>query len=354
MAVIGIDFETKSEVDLGQCGAHKYFNHASADLVMLSFKVDDQPIGQWFPGEQLPGWATHTKDHTFYAFNAIFEYRAWNITGMKKYGFGKLDLDQLIDIMAVCGRFSMPQSLEKAGEVLNLNTKKNKRGKYLIKRICTPPFEHTQQEMSEFVEYGRDDVATMHEMRNALPASQLSHGEQDIWELTQKINLRGIPVDVEAAKQIYKLTEVYKEEQSRRLPELTDGNVTKPTQAQRIKRWLHRQGVKIPNLQAATVEEWLKKETLPENAREVLQLRQELGKSSTAKYLKIIQQEHNGFIYDNLRYYAAGPGRWGGMGVQFHNLPRSKVTDAQPIIDSFMDLSILDGDYKLLRTSLEV
>ena len=114
--------------------------------------------------------------------------------------------------------------------------------------------------MAEFKEYGLDDVNTMYEMTKALPASQLSKSEQEIWELTQIINLRGLPVDVEAAKAIYKLTEVYKDEQSQRLPDLTGGNVTKPTQAIRIKRWLHRQGVKIPNLQAKTVEDWLAKD----------------------------------------------------------------------------------------------
>jgi DNA polymerase len=344
MILIGIDFETRSEVDLVTSGAKKYFHGEEADIVMLSYKIHEGlgKLGQWYPGDPLPDFIKNPKHYKFYAFNALFEYRAWNIIGALKYGFKPIKLNQMIDVMAICGRFSYPQALEKVGTILNLKVQKDKRGKELIKRICCPPFQYTPTEMKEFKEYGLTDVVTMSEMLNALPATQLSQKEQKIWELTQIINLRGIPVDVEAAKQIYKLTEIYKEEQSQRLPELTDGNVTKPTQAQRIVRWAKRQGYNLPNLQAKTVDDALEDPALPKKVKEVLQLRKDLGKSSTAKYKKLIEQEYNGRIYDNLRYYAAGPGRWGGMGFQIHNLARSKVKDAQPIIDKFMDLSIIE------------
>jgi DNA polymerase len=228
---------------------------------------------------------------------------------------------------------------------LSLLLKKDKRGKFLIKKICTPPFNYTHSEFFEFIQYGKDDVNTMHEMIDALPATKLSAKEQKIWELTQKINLRGLPVDIKAVKQIYKVTEAYKEDQNTLLPELTNGNVTKATQTQRITRWLRRKGVTTPNLQAKTVVSLLERLDLPEDCRLVLQLRQDLGKSSTAKYLKIMHQEHNGRIYDNLRYCGAEKtGRWGGMGFQIHNLPRSKVKDAQPIIDRFYDLTIIEDN----------
>jgi DNA polymerase len=92
------------------------------------------------------------------------------------------------------------------------------------------------------------------------------------------------------------------------------------------------------------VEKLLNRVDLDDDTRTVLQLRQELGRSSTAKYLKLIEMCHNKRIYNNLRYYAASTGRWGGLGFQLHNLPRSKVKDAQPIIDQFMNYEIVEND----------
>jgi len=342
--LVGIDFETKSDIDLVKCGAMKYFHGKDADILFLSYKIDDGPVLQWFPKTDLPDIIRMPYNFHFYAFNALFEYRAWNILGLAKHGYTAIDLSNMTDVMAICGRFTYHQQLEKAGEDLDLKIRKNPRGKALIKKICTPPYNYTHAEFYEFMKYGADDVRTMHEMLNTLPAFKLSQKEQQIWELTQRINLRGIPVDIDAVHQILKVTEAYKQEQNTLLPELTGGNVTKATQAQRITNWLRRKGIVVPNLQAKTVESLLERRDLPDDARLVLQLRQELGKSSTAKYQKLANQVYNGRIYDNLRYHAAGPGRWGGMGFQIHNLPRSKVKDAQPIIDSFFDLTVIEGN----------
>lgn len=196
----------------------------------------------------------------------------------------------------------------------------------------------------EFHSYCKTDVDTMYELLQALPASKFSDNEQKIWELTVKINNNGLPIDIEAAKVIYKLTETYKEQMNTLLPDLTDGIITKATQSTRITKWLQSEGVKTKNLQAATVEKLLKRIDLSYNVRTVLQLRQELGKSSTAKYLKLIDQVYNKRIYDNLRYYGSNTGRWAGLGFQLLNLPRSKVKDAQPIIDKFYDMSIIEDD----------
>jgi len=345
MAKIKIDFETRSEVDLVKCGAHAYFHGKKADIVFLTYRVDDGPYKQWFPHEDPLPWMKSPASHKFYAFNAIFEYRAWNILGVKKYGWGDLPLENLIDVQALCARFTYPQSLEMAGEVLELNVQKDKRGKYLIKKICTPPFDYTHTEFHEFMQYGMDDVRSMDEMIDALPASALSTKEQRIWEMTQRINLRGLPIDLESVTQILKVTTAYKHEQNTLLPDLTNHNVTKATQNVRIVRWIRRQGIKIPDLKAGTVEKMLDRLDLPDNVRTVLELRQELGRSSTAKYQKLIDQVYQGRLYDNLKYYGAEKtGRWGGHGFQLHNLPRSKVKDAQPIIDKFFDLSIIEDN----------
>ena len=344
MSLIGIDFETKSEIDLIKHGRQKYLAGSQADIICMGYKIDDDPVQLWVPGDLLPYFLTaQLVCHRFYAFNAQFDMAVWNTFG-SKYNFRLTPAHWWIDIMAVCGRFTYHQSLAQAGEDLELNVKKNPRGKALIKKICCPPFEYTHTDLMELHAYCKQDVDTMYEMLQALPASKLSDQEQKIWELTAKINNHGIPVDIAATKQIIQVTDAYKEDQNELLPELTDGEVTKATQAARITKWLRNKGVPTPNLTATTVERLLARLDLKSDVRTVLQLRQELGRSSTAKYLKIKEQAHKGRIYDNLRYYGANTGRWSGLGFQLHNLPRSDVTDAQPIITSFMDLSIIEND----------
>lgn len=344
MSFIGIDFETRSEVDLNKHGAVKYFAGKKADIVFLTYEIDGGETQQWFPHEPIPEFMHNMQDHHFYAFNALFEFRAWNLLGIAKYNYPELKLSQITDVMALCGRFTYHQSLEMAGDDLNLKIRKDKRGKMLIKKICTPPFDYTHQEFYDFMQYGKDDVLTMREMLYALPAIKLSDKEQRIWMLTQKINIRGLPIDLKATKQIIKVTDAYKIEQNRLLPTLTDGNVTKATQRQRIVNWIRRKGITLPNLTADTVSKMLDRLDLPDDVRTVLELRQELGRSSTAKYMRILEQAYLERIYDNLRYYGANTGRWAGMGFQLHNLPRSKVENADPIIDSFYDLSAIEDN----------
>ena len=298
-----IDFETRSGLHLPTVGSIKYLHDKQADIVCFGYKIDNEPVQLWIPGHDLPDCIKNPNDYFWIAHNTQFDYQVWHLLGTPKYHFPPNHISNWIDSMALCGRFTYPQKLELAGKVLKLDIQKNPRGKALIKKICDPPFNFTHAELFEFYDYCKDDVRTTHELVKALPASQLSEEEQTNWELTVAINHNGLPVDVEAAKQIYKLTEAYKEEQNKLLPDLTDGQVTKATQTQRIGKWLRNKGVKVPNMQAPTVEKLLKRLDLTDDVRTVLMLRQELGRSSTAKFLKIIDQEYDGRIFMNERYY---------------------------------------------------
>jgi len=340
---IDIDFETRSSVDLTTRGMHNYIYSPDAGIICMAYKIEEDPVQLWHPGMPKPEFMDNIKEHTLYAFNAKFDYFVWNVLGSKN-GFPKTDLNNWIDVMALCGRYTFHQSLAEAGNDLATLVKKNKRGSYLMKLICMPPYKYSREDMIEFYEYCKTDVETMHEIKSKLPADVLSPLEQKAWILTAKINNTGVPIDIKAVKQILNVTNAYKEEMSKMLPSLTGGKVTKPTQSKRIVDWLKSKGVITPNLQAETVTKLLSRLDLQPNVRTVLQLRQELGKSSTAKYLKLSELCYKNRIYDNLRYYGAGTGRWSGMGFQLHNLPRSKVKDASPIIDKFYDLTIIEDN----------
>ncbi len=343
MSLIELDFETRSEYDINKVGSMKYLRSKDADIVCLAYKIDFQETKLWVPGNPLPDCVTNIENSSYYAFNALFDYRVWNLLG-RKYGFPKIKLKQWIDVMALCGRFTYHQSLEKAGDDLNLKIKKQKNGKALMKKICQPPYRYSNRDLMQFYDYCIADVDSMHEMIQALPASKLTDLEQQIWELTMKINNTGVPVDIPACKQILKVVEAYKLEQNTLLPSYTDNRISKATQTKRITDWVRSKGVTLPNLQAKTVEDTLNQKDLPADVRKVLELRRDLGRSSTAKFVKILDQAYAGKVFDNLRYYGANTGRWAGMGFQLHNLPRSKVVDADPIIESFMDLSVIEDN----------
>lgn len=343
MIDVDLDFETRSRKDLSKCGSLPYLWDKKADIVCLGYKIEEEKTQLWIPGMPTPEFLKYLPECNLYAFNSQFDMRVWHILGSRKYGWMKTKLKQWTDIMAICGRFTYHQSLKQAGEDLGLKQLKFETGTALMKRICMPPFEYTSKELSDFYDYCIRDVDSMHEMKKALPASKLNASEQKIWELTVKINMRGLPVDLEAVKQILEVTSVYREEQNQLLPSLTDNLIDKATQTQRITKWVRSKGIVLKNLQADTVTKILKKTNLPDDVRTVLELRQELGKSSVAKYTKIMDLIFHGRVHDNVRYYGANTGRWTGLGFQLLNLPRSKVNkEAEELIQSFFNLTVIE------------
>jgi DNA polymerase len=333
-----IDFETKSDIPI-EDGAMKYLTHPSADIICMSYKTGHNKTKLWIPGQSFPKDLDIIK--WTYAHNALFDYRVWHILGAK-YQFPTRHITKWIDTMALCGRYGLPQSLDYAGTVLKLKIKKNPRGKYLIKKICCPPYKHTKEELYEFYDYCKDDVNTLYELANTLPTDYLSKIEQQIWVLTQKINSKGIPIDIKSVKLILSITKAYQIEHAERIPELTDYKINTIGQIKKIVKWVNSYGVKINNLQAETVTKTLTQPNLPANVKELLEMRQELGSSSLKKYNRMVQYEYKERIFDNLRYYGAGPGRWAGIGFQPHNLPRAQAKDAEIEINKFKDFSIID------------
>jgi len=212
-----------------------------------------------------------------------------------------------------------------------------------MKKITQPPFEYTTEELHDFYRYCMTDTASMLDVLNHLPQDRLSEEEQSIWELTQKINLRGIPIDLPLVKRIWAVTSYYKEKEVAKIPEMTNGKVRNVTQTAAVRQYCEELGVEMPNLQAATVEATLE-EVIPDEVREILEMRQELNRSSIAKYKKLLEMSFNGRIFDNLRYHRASTGRWGGQAFQIHNLPRDVVEDVEATIAKFYDTSILKED----------
>ena len=368
---VTMDFETRSRVDLLKHGRMRYVTHDSADILMMGYRYDlpGYKSQMWLPGDQLPDFVKSPKDFNIVAHNAEFEWAVTNFIGKKRYGFVPTTFENYTCTMALCGRYGLPQALEKAGEVLKLNVQKNPEGKLLIKLFCTPIQDFgldsngkiltsLLQKWERFIQYCHDDVNSEHELLYALPADHLSATEREAWIHSCQVNARGIPVDVPAVKQIRRVSEAYREAHFDLLPEVTNNVITKITQTKRIVTYinnaleqtpkvqrllsecstpaemaemralLEEQLVLMPNCQSDTVVRMLENDDLSEDVMMLLEMRAALGLSSVGKYVRFEDMEVNGRIYDNQRYYGAHTGRWTGSGVQLLNLPRASIKDS--------------------------
>jgi len=343
-----IDFETKSSNPIDY-GIPNYLSSPQSAIVCMGWKRDNEKTRLWTPAHPPP-FQINPEDKV-YAFNVSFDWQVWDVLGYQRSLLPELPKDNLIDVMALCGRYTLFQSLDMAAAVLKLKHQKDRRGKLLIRKICIPPFKHTHQELVEFFNYCIRDVDATYELIHSLPTPELSVEEQRIWRLTFDINRRGVPVDSMAVNRIFNSLNMYVDQENAKLPIITNGRITTNGQVGEIVKWAFSLGVELPNLTKATVVAFIAKlEGLPvktentEKVLEVLKLRQKLGMTSTAKYKKLMNLEYNGRIYENLRYHGAATGRWAGLGAQLHNLPRASVDNPEEMIGKFYDGSIMNED----------
>jgi DNA polymerase bacteriophage-type len=155
----------------------------------------------------------------------------------------------------------------------------------------------------------------------------LSTEEREVYLLDQRINDRGIAVDIETTKAALNLIHQAAERAEARIAEITQGKVTTLSQVQRLSQWLSENGCTLPSLDKQNIAEALRAD-YPQHIKEVLNLRQLGSKSSTKKLLAILNMASaEGRIQGNLLYHGATTGRFSGKGVQLQNLPRPEILD---------------------------
>lgn len=344
--ILFIDFETYSAVDIKEAGGYAYAHDDSTQVICMGWAFNKEEPAIWTIRDKiLPDRITEhvMRKGKVCAFNATFDFRIWNIVACRDFNWPGLIQEQLIDAQALCATYQIPQNLKDAGIALRIPLPKDTAGAALIKLCCQPnkqgeqplPYGPLSETFQKLFYYCKRDVAAMQQIVYKLPRQFIIPQEQEIWNLTSEINARGLPIDLESVVAIYEYLLEYIAKTEIQLPKLTNGLVATPGQVAKIIAFCKSQGVHIPNLQADTVEQALDRDDLPSTVRQVLELRQELGRSSTAKYKKIIEQCYNGYIYDNIRYHGASTGRWTGQGFQMHNLPRASVENPEEWIEKF-------------------
>lgn len=342
---LSIDLETFSSVPLQKAGAYKYIQSPDFQILLFAYSLDGAPreIIDLACGEVLPPWlADALTDPTYvkHAYNASFEWAC-----LSKF-MGALPINQWRCTMLhglYCG---YPAGLEAIGRALGLPEDKQKlsTGRFLIRYFCTPcaPTKtnggrtrnlphHDPARWELFRQYCMGDVTAEMEILHRLSSFPVPEMVQRQWETDMIINARGVAVDMElvhGALRIGESTRSQLMEEAVRLSGLDN-----PNSVGQLTKWLETElNEELPDLRKDTVGKLLNKSLASDTARRMLEIRQELGKTSTKKYNAIEAAVcADGRCRGLLQYYGANrTGRWAGRLVQVQNLPRT-YTEPLPL-----------------------
>ena len=350
-----MDFETYSPVNLLECGAAKYTEHQDAEVLCLAYDLKDGNGRRlWTPYMELHDESQETRPYALLvhindgglieAWNVAFEYWVWNNICVPEYDFPPLSPLQLRCAAAKSRAYSLPGKLENAGQVLNIQNKKDKDGMRLIRKFCIPrkPTKHDDRtrilpsedpnDANNLYNYCLRDIQAEAEISSRVP--DLSNYELRLWQCDHAINTRGIQIDIELINKCISIVEQAYAKYNEELCFITNGQVKSASKLPAFKEWLD-----VETLRANDVEEMLKKDLTPK-VRRALEIRQTLGSASIKKLYSMLDQITNdNRLHDLFMYHAARTGRAAGNGPQPQNLPNSgpRISECSQCKKHFID-----------------
>ena len=331
--IYSIDFETRSRIDLAEQGLDIYANDPSTEVLCIAFGTNQDNVEVLAPNilkNSIHALIHHVEDGgKIQAWNAMFEYTIWNCVCAPKYGWPPLKLEQCIDTMAIAAANNVPQALGDAAIFMDANQQKDTRGRYLLQKLSKPQkngqFLNDPELMAELFQYCSQDVRT--EMAIGSVLRPLSAAEQDIWTLTQRINVRGVPIRF---KEVQKAAQAVRNAQEALDKECKELTGCKPSERARLLSWLNAQGAGLEDLTEKTVSAMLVDTNLDPNIRRALELRQEGSQTSVAKYAKMLDIQRASRIRNTLIYHGASTGRWASRGgLNLQNIARPTLSDEE-------------------------
>jgi DNA polymerase len=340
MIPLYIDIETYSAVKLNT-GLARY--STAVETMIVTWALEDGDVRLWDvthepepPGDLLA--AVFLCDRII-AHNAQFDSY---ILEQEKWWPKDDAVGKWYCTMAQALRHGLPGGLDKLCTVFRLpeDVAKHKRGRELIHLFCKPQkggeratrLTHPA-EWREFKDYAKSDITSMREVYKKCPKWNDTPFELGLWDLDQKINRRGMAVDVPFATAALRATTAEQKRIAARTKLLANGGNAdgefelRPTQRDRLLNFLFvEHGVTLPDLKNDTIERRLNDPELSETVKELLRLRQSASKSSTAKYKRLLEQHVAGRLYFLLQYAGAQrTARWAGRGFQPQNLKRPSL-----------------------------
>lgn len=336
---LSIDLETYSSVPIGKAGAQKYIASPDFEILLFAYSLDGSPVVcvDFAQGEMLPqeiANALTSPDYIKHAYNAPFEWGC-----LSKYVGRQLPPEQWRCTMFHGLYAGYTAGLEATGRALGLAEDKRKlnTGKALIRYFCVPcaPSKangmrtrnyphHNPERWQLFKEYCCQDVVTEMEIERRLSAIPVPDFVQKEWETDLIINSRGVAVDMEMVEGALELGATVRNSLMTEAMQISGLN--NPNSVKQLAAWLEEEtGEEINSLNKATVADLMGKDDNSPQVQRMLEIRQELGKTSNKKYDAIKAAVcPDGRVRGLLQFYGANrTGRWAGRLVQVQNLPRT-------------------------------
>lgn len=344
-----LDYETRSEADLKKVGAWEYSVHPTTEILCVSWRygtkkeVRKQKSKVWCPllhGKKPPAELVLGLCEAYrrVAHNALFEQCITaNVLLRPGLYFKKGPIPSCPapslwdDTAAMAAVLALPRNLEGACQAYEMDVQKDMEGRRLMLKMAKPrratknnqeKWHQTEDELKRLMQYCARDVDAETELYFELP--RLSPLERKIWLHNQRMNLSGFRVDRPLVKKILKLIAIETKNLNKETVKLTGGVLENVRSPVAVKNYLLKEhGFKLKNLQAKTVDDLIKSGMVEGEARRLLEIRQAISKTSTAKYVAMeMRSRSDSKVRDILLFAAASTKREGGMGVQPQNFPR--------------------------------
>lgn len=337
-----VDIETRSRIDLKKLGVYRYSEDSEFTILMAGWAVEDGPVEVTFgqdTGERF--LELQSAGAEFVAHNAGFE-RVCFSRFLDVVGY--LSPERWECSMALAAEYGYPVSLEAAARAVGA-APKDSAGAALVRLFTIPNRaggwnDYTTHPLDwlDFISYCSQDVATLQDLHQRL-GDWPNAMEQRVWCVDQRVNDRGMKVDLAMCAQAAKSAEENRALNALSFSVLT--GVANPNSVPQVMRWVKEAGLQLPNLQADTIERALADPELPSQQREALELRQELALAAGGKFgVALETASPDGRLRGGFRFFGAHTGRWAGQRVQPHNLPRATLPSPAHVDAAIMDLEL--------------
>lgn len=333
---LSIDIETRSGADIGKTGLYRYAQDPEFKILLFAYQLNNEPIEiiDLEQGEEIPGFirgALKSPDFVKHAYNAAFEWYCLNRAGYET------PLEQWRCTMIhglYCGYTA---GLGATGKAIGLPQDKQKlaAGKALIRYFCVPAKptkrnggrrwnlpQHEPEKWQLFKEYCMQDVAAERAILDRLQLFPVPEEEEALWRMDVRMNAYGVRVDTELVEGALYIDAISSEKLMQEAVELT--GLDNPNSTAQLMSWLEENGTDTDNLRKDTVLDLLKDQE-PGKVKRMLEIRQQLGKTSIKKYVAMKTAKcEDDRIRGLTQFYGANQtGRWAGRLVQLQNLPRN-------------------------------
>ena len=334
---LSIDIETRSGIDISKAGLYRYAQSEDFEILLFAYKYGDGDVNiiDLKDGGQIPLYIINDLKNQYvikHAYNAAFEWYCLNQAGYQT------PIQQWRCTMVHGMYCGYPAGLDAAGKAVGLPEDKQKLsiGRSLIRYFCVPiktshknrsriwnePW-HDRKRWELFKEYCKQDVVTEYSILQRLKLFVMPEREVHLWQMDVLMNAYGVKADKELVEGALWIDYMSNEKLAAEAKEIT--GLENPNSTLQLTGWLEKKlSQPVANLQKNTVAGFLKSE-LPEDVKRVLQIRQQLGKTSIKKYAAIqTSMCKDGRVRGISQFYGANrTGRWAGRLVQMQNLPRT-------------------------------